>query len=426
MDRAQPDAPLSRVHIVGAGLAGLAAAVALARANVPATLYEASPAAGGRARSYFDSRLSCRLDNGNHLLLSGNHAVHSYLGTVGALATMAEHQARFPFFEQQSGERWVLTPSRGRLPWWILLPSRRLPGSRARDYLGLLALRRAGPETTVAEMLGGTPLYRRLVTPLTVAMLNTAPERASASLLAAVLAQSLFAGERACRPFLPKQGLSESLVDPALAWLRLRGGRIATSCRVTALHFHQNHLAGLTTTEEAIVLGRNEAAILAVPPWIATSLLPGLPAPDEFEAIVNLHFRPASLLPSEPFLGVLGGTAEWVFAKGRILSVTVSAANRLLDEPAEALAALVWSELQTALGLRESLPPFRVVKERRATFAATPSVRRLRPDASWPRAQGLAGNLALAGDWTATGLPSTIEGAIRSGFAAARVLLDRG
>ncbi len=423
MDRLQPPASLSRVHIIGAGLAGLAAAVALARANVPATLYEAAPAAGGRARSYFDPRLRCRLDNGNHLLLSGNRGVRSYLETVGGLARMRTHEARFPFFDQQSGARWTLTPSPGRLPWWVLSPSRRLPGSRAQDYLSLLALRHPDAEATVADLLGASPLYRRLIAPLAVAVLNTAPERAAAALLAAVLQESLFAGGRACRPLLPEEGLSESLVDPALAWLALRGGRLATSCRVTALHLHDQRLAGFATSEEAVVLGRHEAAILAVPPWIAAALLPGVPAPTEFEAIINLHFRPDRVPAASPLLGLLSGTAEWVFAKKEVLSVTISAATHLLDQPADSLAALAWAELGPALGVDGALPPWRVVKERRATFAATPAVRHLRPAADWPRTQGIAANLALAGDWTATGLPATIEGAIRSGFAAARALL---
>jgi squalene-associated FAD-dependent desaturase len=426
MDRALPLAGLSRVHVVGAGLAGLAAAVALARANVPATLYEAAPAAGGRCRSYLDTLLGRRIDNGNHLLLSGNTAVRSYLETTGGLATLSGLPARFPFFEPASGARWALRPAGGRLPWWILCPSRRLPATRARDYLGLLALRRAGPEATVAEVLGHSPLYARLVAPLAVAVLNTPPERGAASLLAAVLRETLFAGAPACRPWLPRVGLSESLVEPALAWLRLRGGRLATSCRVTALRFTAGRLSGLETSGGPVVLGRAEAAVLAVPPWGAAALLPGLPAPDAFEAILNLHFRVALPATAEPFLGLIGGVAEWAFAKDGVLSATVSAAGPLLDQPAATLAARIWPELCAAFGLSGSPPPFRVVKERRATFAATPAVQRLRPPADWPSGSGLAGNLVLAGDWTDTGLPATVEGAIRSGFAAARALLGRG
>jgi hypothetical protein len=116
-------------------------------------------------------------------------------------------------------------------------------------------------------------------------------------------------------------------------------------------------------------------------------------------------------------VGLIGGTAEWVFAKHGVVSVTISAANHLVDVSADVLAARAWSDVQRALGVERPMPPVRVVKEKRATFAATAAQEARRPGAR----TGLR-NLALAGDWTATGLPATIEGAIRSGLTAAESL----
>jgi hypothetical protein len=160
--------------------------------------------------------------------------------------------------------------------------------------------------------------------------------------------------------------------------------------------------------------------VLAVPPWVATALLPDLTAPDAFEAILNIHFRVAADPGEAGFVGLVGGTAEWVFVKPDHVSVTISAANRMVDRPAETIAAAVWPDVRTALGLEGEMPPYRVVKERRATFAATAVQERLRPGARTTLA-----NLVLAGDWTATGLPATIEGAIRSGRNAAEALRGR-
>jgi uncharacterized protein with NAD-binding domain and iron-sulfur cluster len=115
---------------------------------------------------------------------------------------------------------------------------------------------------------------------------------------------------------------------------------------------------------------------------------------------------------------VIGGVAEWVFVKPGIVSVTISAANRLIELPAEEIAALVWPDVRAACDLAGAMPPWRVVKEKRASFAATAAQSRRRPSAR----TGLA-NLVLAGDWTATGLPATIEGAIRSGRQAAEIML---
>ncbi len=158
-----------------------------------------------------------------------------------------------------------------------------------------------------------------------------------------------------------------------------------------------------------------------MPAWVAADLLPGLVVPDAFEAILNIHFRVTADPGPAGFLGVVGGTAEWIFVREGIVSVTVSAANHLVDQPAEAISALVWADVRTCLGLPDAMPPVRVVKEKRATFAATAAQERRRP----PAGTRLA-NLALAGDWTATGLPATIEGAIRSGRMAAGLLLNGG
>ncbi len=408
---------MRHVHVIGAGLAGLSAAVALTQAGWRATLYEAGPAAGGRCRSYFDRGLGCRIDNGNHLLLSGNTATMAYLRTIGATDSLhGPDVPLFPFIDLSSGERWTLRPSRGRLPWWIFSPARRVPGTGWRDYLALLALRRAGPADTVADVFAHGALYRRLLEPLAVAALNTPAETGLAHLLGAVVTETLMRGGGACVPLFPRQGLSESLVDPALSWLAARGGALFTGRRIAALRLADGAVAALETPDGPVSLA-GDAVVLAVPPWVAADLLPGLTVPDAFEAILNVHFRVGADPGAAGFLGAVGGTAEWIFVKPGIVSVTVSAANRLVDLPAEAIAARVWSDVRAALGLPEPMPPMRVVKEKRATFAATAAQQARRPG------PGTAlRNLALAGDWTATGLPATIEGAIRSGRAAANLL----
>lgn len=407
----------ARVHVVGAGLAGLAAALSLAKAGRPVTLYEAGPAAGGRCRSYFDRALGLTIDNGNHLLLSGNRDTFAYLaeiGTADALAGPAEPV--FPFLDLRDGARWAVRPNRGRLPWWVCSPGRRVPGTRVADYLRLLGLRSVTDDRSVAEAVRPGPLYERLIAPLAIAALNTPPETGLARLLGAVVRETLMAGGAACLPRFPHAGLSAAFVDPALARLEARGAVLRRGRRIAGLTIAAERAIALHLPDGDVALGADEAVVLAVPPWIATDLLPGLSAPDEFEAILNVHFRQNAV---GGFVGLIGGTAEWVFVKVGYVSVTISAANRLLDTPAEALAATVWPEVRAALGLGEiAMPAWRVVKEKRATFAATAAQERRRPG---PRI-GIA-NLALAGDWTATGLPATIEGAIRSGRRAAQVIL---
>jgi hydroxysqualene dehydroxylase len=398
-------------------MAGLSAAVGLTQQGWGVTVYEAGPAAGGRCRSYFDRGLGCRLDNGNHLLLSGNGAAMAYLQTIGAVDSLGGPGVPlFPFIDLSSGERWTLRPSQGRIPWWIFSPTRRVPGTGFRDYLTLLALRKAGRTASVTDILSGGVLYRRLLEPLAIAALNTPPETGLAHLLTAVVDETLMRGGSACIPLFPRQGLSESLVDPAVAWLAARGGAVVTGRRIAGLGVAGGRVAALETPDGPVPVEEGDAVVLAVPPWVATDLLPDLVAPDAFEAILNVHFRVAADPGPAGFLGVVGGTAEWIFVKDGVVSITVSAANRLVDLSADAIAAQVWEDVKTALGLPNPMPPVRVVKEKRATFAATAAQETRRP-----AARTSLGNLVLAGDWTATGLPATIEGAIRSGRTAANV-----
>ncbi len=262
------------------------------------------------------------------------------------------------------------------------------------------------------------PLYRRLLEPLAVAALNTPAADGIAKLLDAVVRETLAAGGAACLPRVPRVGLSETFVDPARAWLEARGATLHTGRRITALQRDAARVTGLDTSDGPVPIGADDAVVLAVPAWVAADLLPGLVVPDAFSAILNVHFLVAADPGPAGFWGVVGGTAEWIFVRDGVVSVTISAANRLVDLSAEDIAALVWPDVRTVLQLSDPMPPVRVVKERRATYLATAEqeAKRPGPRTAWK-------NLVLAGDWTATGLPATIEGAIRSGRTAAKVLL---
>jgi len=179
-----------------------------------------------------------------------------------------------------------------------------------------------------------------------------------------------------------------------------------------------NRVGELRFGDDIAAIEADEAVVMAVPPRPAASLLPGLKTPSKFRAIVNAHFRfdPPADMP--PILGVVGGLVEWLFAFPQRLSVTISNADRLVDMPREELAQAIWRDIRNAVGVEGELPPWQIVRERRATFEATPEQNALRPGpvTNWK-------NLFLAGDWTDTGLPATIEGSVRSGNRAADLVL---
>ena len=214
---------------------------------------------------------------------------------------------------------------------------------------------------------------------------------------------------------LARDGLGSVFVEPALAYLREQGVSVVFEDELVALEFSGGRVSGLEFARQSIDLRDGDTVILAVPPNVATNLVPDLRAPSEFRGIVNAHFRiePPGRLP--PMLGVINGTCEWIFSLPGRISATISDAGRLFEMPRAELAQTIWRDIAKVADLSfDSIPPWQIVRERRATFAATPEQNALRPAAETPW-----DNLFLAGDWTATGLPATLESAVRSGYRAA-------
>ncbi len=230
--------PLKSAIVVGAGLAGLSAAVSLAGRGVAVRVLEASAQAGGRCRSYVDPVLGMTLDNGNHLVLSGNHATFDYLRAIGAEDRLVgPDEARLDFHDLASHKRWTIRPNPSALPWWIWRPA---PGARHR------AARLSGPgpaarpqgERTIGEAIACEgPLWDRLLEPFLLAALNTEAKSGSAALAGAVIAQSLARGGNAYRPRIAHPTLSAAFIEPALAFLAAHGASVRMGAPVRGLTF---------------------------------------------------------------------------------------------------------------------------------------------------------------------------------------------
>src|SRR5271168_3305477 len=215
-------------HIVGAGISGLSAAVRLANANFKVRLCQATQQAGGRCRSYFDAATNLTIDNGNHLLLSGNRHALAYARSIGTEAGLVgPTRAQFPFVDLTTGQRWQLDLGDGRLPLWVFDAARRVPDTGLLDYLKLAPLIWAGQNKLVGDTIPceGT-LYQRLVQPLLLAALNVDPPEGSAGLAGAIVRETLLAGGVACRPLIARDGLSAVLIDPAIRHLEGKGSRV--------------------------------------------------------------------------------------------------------------------------------------------------------------------------------------------------------
>jgi squalene-associated FAD-dependent desaturase len=410
------------IYIIGAGLAGLSAAVSCILKGYKVGVFEATNHAGGRCRSYKDKILNRTINNGNHLILSGNLGVKKFLSNLDIADNFKTMDpVLFNFHDIIKNECWSIQPSNGRIPWWILNPSRRIPGTSLGDYLTLLKFKYAKDKTIGALVNPSRPIFERLWQPLSQAVLNTDAHEGSAALIWTMLSKTLLKGSDASRPMLTRAGLSASLIDPAISFLTANKSDIQFSMKLQSISKNTNNLKTINFNKRAITLKKNDAVILALPPNIISSLIPDIITPKDTNAIVNVHFRldERPTLPNNaPFIGIIGGNAHWLFKHDDIYSVTISAANKFGEKSNEEIAKIIWNEVAKVIGYnRENLPLFRVIREMRATFAQTPEENMRRPDSrtNWQ-------NLFLAGDWTNTGLPATIESAIVSGQKVAEIL----
>ncbi len=400
------------VHVVGAGVAGLACALRLADAGRRVVLHEGTPGAGGRARSLPDGG-----DNGTHALVGANRAALRFLERIGARGGWVEPEPEgLPVLDLLTGRaaRVSLSP----LGWTAA--GLRPAGVSLGALLALARCALPGRDRPVAEVMARHPEFHRgFVEPLTVAALNTPSAEASSRRLGAVL---LRAGGRAgARLLVAREGLGPDMVRPALAALEAAGAEARFGARLRRLAVEGGRCAALEFEDGPVPLDGGAAAVLAVPPWEAARLLPGLAVPEAHAPIVNLHFAHRTPGPVR-FIGLLGALCQWVLVRPGGVSVTVSAGDAEAREDASALAPRAWAELRRAalaFGLPGAWPeapaPCRVVKERRATPRHVPGAP--------PRPPRLPlANLALAGDWTHPALPATIEASVLSGDAAARAV----
>lgn len=410
------------VHVVGAGLAGLSAAVELQSRGRRIVLHDAGAQAGGRCRSWFDGTLNATIDSGMHVVFAGHQATQRYLRTIGSIEQLVgPAMPEFPSVDLTSQQRWTLRFGNGRWPSWLFDAASRAPGTTPLDYLSIapLALARTGRSLAQTMRCDGV-LWDRWLRPYFLGVLNVEPRHATAELARASMCGTLAAGGPACRPLVARHGLGSAFVDPALRMLQHGGATIRLRSRLDAFEFgaHGNAVDALVIDGARVDLAPGDAVVLAVPPDVAQPCVPDLTAPDTFSAIVTAYFA-VEPPPGCPICTtVVNGNVDAVRASAGQLTATIRDAGRWLDTPREVLAQTIWHDVARAMGMNATpMPAWQLVVEPRAVFAAVPSQEMKRPAARtrWT-------NLALAGDWTATGLPATIEGAIRSGQKAADVL----
>jgi len=402
------------VHVVGAGFSGLSAAVRLAAtANADIVVHESAEQAGGRRRSFFDEAMAMTLDCGHDLALSSWRSAWAAIEAVGARAQWREVAPDgVAFADMASGERWTLRPNAGPFPWWVFAPRRRAPRTRLKDYWPAAWLGRAPASALLSDYAPtGGPAAERLWRPFALAALNTDLERASARLAGVALSETRFGR---ARPLMPVHGLARAFVEPAVKALRRRDVAVRFGRRLAALDLTGERVAGLEFEHDRVDLAPGDAVILATPAWVAAALMPGLSAPQEFNGAITAHFAVSPPPGAPAILGVVNGAFHWMFCRDDRISAAIKDADALMESPREELAADLWRDVAALTGLSDAIPAWRIIRQKRATFAATPEQDALRPSCETPWR-----NLFLAGAYVQNGLPDSLESAVRSGALAA-------
>lgn len=438
MDRGSQLTQLSAAHkriaVIGAGYAGLAAAVALVDAGHRVTVFETSRVLGGRARKVDSGDFS--VDNGQHILIGAYRDTLQLMRKVG----MDETQALLRLPLQLSYPGFRLSAPRLPAPLHLAAALFGAHGLRwgeklaAIRFMQWLQRRRFRPDAdcTVTELLDAQAqpqvLRRYLWEPLCISALNTPTEQASAQVFANVLRDSLAAERAASDLLIPRVDLSAMFAEPAARYVATHGGEVRLSTAVgTIRRAGDAYRLDGDCGADAIY----DDVIIAVAPYHLPRLLAELPELAELRAQVErlawepivtcyLRYPPGTRLP-QPMLGMTDSLAHWIFDRGQIdadrrndglFAAVISARGRHQALDKNALAAAIDAELRA---LQPRLPPplaSQVITEKRATFACTPNLHR-------PATQTALPGLLLAGDYVDSDYPATIEGAIRSGLKAA-------
>jgi squalene-associated FAD-dependent desaturase len=440
---------LKPVVIVGGGLAGLSAGVTLSRSGVPVLILEQRPSTGGRAASFIDGDTGDMIDYGQHVMIAAYRRTLGMLDTIGSRDLVSIQETLSLAFHHPS--RGFCSFSLPAFPGGLAFLAGILgtdlfsAADKVRILRAGIAMKSFSPDhpegvgaLTIRQWLdlqGQSDETRRSFwEPLAIAIMNEHIATASALVFLRSLKLAFQEEPGGSSLVIARTGLSELFAAPSQAFIERHGGRVRAGADAVATLVVDDRVAGVRLRDGEMI--ECSAVILAVPSYRARSLLPEglsrsgfLREVEQFalSPIISLHLWFSSDFMPQEFLGIIGGNAQWIFNRRRIersdkpgghVSVVISAAGELVDRSQSELTEMAVADLHSVFG-RDIGRPERsiVVRERRATFSCTPETERKRPQVRTP-----VGNLMLAGDWTATGLPATIEGAVISGETAAEAV----
>lgn len=422
------------IIIIGGGLAGLSAGVLLADKGYKITLLEASPKLGGRAYSFFDQNSNLTIDNGQHLLMGCYRYTLKFISVLGTQDKLDVIKGLTIPFVDSDGKVYTLQTGYTGYPFNLttaLLKFEYLSLSERTSLIKLIARLKV----TDTSKLNNLSVYdwllkngqsektiRSVWEILTVGTLNTSMEKASAESFAKVLKEIFLTGKNSFNMIIPRTGLSDLFCNEAAKKIE-NSGTINLSEKVEKIVFNGNSATELLTNSGSY---KNfDYIISAVPGHALQNLMPGVIEKQyispEYSPILSAHVKLDTTRFKQPYYSFINSPVQWVFKHADHISIVISNAENLITEKKEDVKNLIFDELEKHFPFfKRSVAEYvMIVKEKRATFVPSPGYEKIRK-----KFNPSYNNLFFAGDWANTGLPSTIESAVKSGFSAAGKIIS--
>jgi len=456
------------IIIIGGGLSGLSAAVELCARGHKTLVLEQHQHAGGRTYSFIDAATGDSIDNGQHLMMGCYHATRRYMRIIGTeYLTLLQPSLRIRFLHpSKSSIRLACPPLRA--PLHLLGGLIRFKGVPLKNRLEMLIVAKQLFYTSLSKeqeldklnveewlvKLGQSNLSRKFLWDIiTIGALNNHPKDVSALMLFRILRAAFLGKREHSSILLPRAGLSDVLVNPAVEFIRRNGGDVLLSTEVSKIYFEDEKIISVSTQDGKIFPAQ---VFLSAVPWfgferllsnsgISSDLTVKTPSrelydPDRFKAspIISIQLWFDRKIMEEEFAALVDTRVQWIFdkslkfrrhmgieamkqqkEKGQHLSLVISDAQEFIEMSKEELLTIAMKDLQRVLpkAKNANIVHSVVIKEKRATFSPAPGLEAIRP-----LPETSFSNLFLAGDWTATGFPATIEGAVLSGKKAAELI----
>jgi squalene-associated FAD-dependent desaturase len=423
-----------KVIVIGGGFAGLSVAAYLIKNKFNVILLEASPKLGGRAYSFLDKDTDTIIDNGQHILMGCYDDTLNFLSLIGATENFYFQKRLDVNFVKEGFQILPLKSYPFVYPINLLIGLLRFEAISFADRLSLLRVLIKLPFYSSNNLLGVTikewlekenqsqKVQDAFWKILAVGALNTSIEKASAKMFIDILKQIFLNGNKSATIVLPKYGLSESYCKNAEKFILNNGGEIILSEPVEKIIISDGKLAEIHSSKKVYL--DFDFSVSAIPAFALNRIIAdenNLVFPDfKYSPILNIHIWLTKNIIPDGFFGLINSPLHWVFNKGAHLNIVISDADELVNKSDEDLIEMVKVEMKKFFLLDPGIiSDYNIIKEKRATFIPSRDIINKRP-AQITQIK----NLILAGDWVDTGLPSTIESAVKSGRVAAEIILN--